>query len=112
MYHGKNFLLPVNRAQLAEGQWFAVVLYLWTKGVMPPTAGSRSWGLPDGQWTRGARFSPTIVKYSKDLAFCVRAGLDGCDPGGVAAQPSRDLIRVCERGPCVQVGDDLPPLGL
>jgi hypothetical protein len=70
MYRGKNFLLPMNRAQLAGNGWQAIVLYLWTKGVRPPRFDYRILGLLDGVGTQEIRFCPTAIKHSRDLACC------------------------------------------
>jgi hypothetical protein len=88
MYCGKNLLLPLNHAQLAQGGWHATVLYLWTRGVIPPLFDHCVLGLPDSVGTREAWFSPTVVKYSKDLVFVIRAGQDGKDPYGGPARPT------------------------
>jgi hypothetical protein len=69
MYHGKNFLLPQNRVQLAGEWWYATVLYLWTRGIVPPVYERRVCGLPDGVGTREARLNPTVVREDRALVL-------------------------------------------
>jgi hypothetical protein len=113
MYHGKNFLLPLNRAQLAEGGWCTTVLYLWTRGVLPPRFDRRVLGLHDGVGSLGLRFCPTVIHYDRDLALVVRAGRDGGGPGGGLARPFFEPLSTLEEVLYVETGEGiLPPHGL
>jgi hypothetical protein len=82
MYRGKNFLLPQNRVQMSTEGRLATVLYLWTRGVIPPVYERRVCGLPDGIGTREAQLNPTVAREDRALVLGTGArSMNGCPCG-------------------------------
>jgi len=89
MYHGKNLLLPQNRKQLSREGWHATILYLWTRGVIPPLFECRVSGLPDGVGTREARLVPTVAREDRALVLGTGArSMNRCPCGNLCIMRS------------------------